>query len=94
MASLSSSLLLLLPTTLPPSLLLLLPCTLASSSDYSLLQLLAPEFQGEVGVAKRTGGLTYKRNGGVPDECRGKYDTSIYTQVITLIQLGKNAKTK
>jgi len=90
MASLSSSLLLLLPTTLPPSLLLLLPSTLASSSSYSLLQLLAPEYQEEVAVdqrpgvatmAKRTGGLTYKRNGGVPDECRGKYDTSIYTQL-------------
>ena len=25
--------------------------------------------------------MTYKRNSGVPDECRGKYDTSIYTQV-------------
>merc|ERR1712115_320763 len=23
----------------------------------------------------------FKRNGGVPDECRGKYDTSIYTQL-------------
>jgi hypothetical protein len=27
------------------------------------------------------GGLNFKRNGGVPDECRGKYDTSIYTQL-------------
>ena len=34
---------------------------------------------------KRAGGMTYKRNGGVPDECRGKYDTSIYTQVRLLL---------
>ena len=41
-----------------------------------------PEYQAVVRpFKKRNGGLNFKRNGGVPDECRGKYDTSIYTQV-------------
>ena len=42
-----------------------------------------PEYQAVVRPFKKRngGGLNFKRNGGVPDECRGKYDTSIYTQV-------------
>ena len=41
-----------------------------------------PEYQAVLKFKKRNGGgLNFKRNGGVPDECRGKYDTSIYTQV-------------
>jgi len=41
-----------------------------------------PEYQAVVRpFKKRNGGLNFKRNGGVPDECRGKYDTSIYTQL-------------
>jgi len=42
-----------------------------------------PEYQAVVRPFKKRngGGLNFKRNGGVPDECRGKYDTSIYTQL-------------
>ena len=48
-----------------------------------------PEYQAVVRPFKKRngGGLNFKRNGGVPDECRGKYDTSIYTQVYFTIDL-------
>ena len=50
-----------------------------------------PEYQAVVRPFKKRngGGLNFKRNGGVPDECRGKYDTSIYTQVSSYVCLVK-----
>ena len=45
-------------------------------ANYPGYQAILPPFKRNGG-----GGLNFKRNGGVPDECRGKYDTSIYTQV-------------
>ena len=47
-------------------------------ANYPGYQAILPPFKRNGG-----GGLNFKRNGGVPDECRGKYDTSIYTQVVT-----------
>jgi len=46
-----------------------------------LVELLAQYPLGYQGIAayKRGDVMPYKRNSGVPDECRGKYDTSIYT---------------
>merc|ERR1712014_142027 len=45
-------------------------------ANYPGYQAILPPFKRNGG-----GGLNFKRNGGVPDECRGKYDTSIYTQL-------------
>ena len=67
--------------------LVLVPLVSSFDKEPGLLELglLAkyPEYQAVVRPFKKRngGGLNFKRNGGVPDECRGKYDTSIYTQV-------------
>jgi len=66
--------------------LVLIPLVSGFDKEPGLLELglLAkyPEYQAVLKFKKRNGGgLNFKRNGGVPDECRGKYDTSIYTQL-------------
>merc|ERR1711981_84087 len=67
--------------------LVLVPLVSSFDKEPGLLELglLAkyPEYQAVVRPFKKRngGGLNFKRNGGVPDECRGKYDTSIYTQL-------------
>ena len=73
--------------------LVLVPLVSSFDKEPGLLELglLAkyPEYQAVVRPFKKRngGGLNFKRNGGVPDECRGKYDTSIYTQVYFTIDL-------